>query len=168
MAVMFQTFIDRLHRAEQSDGLRDAMAGFGRVFGFSSFGYIGFPRPAPQLPPYLTNYPAAWVQHYLKENYLEIDPVVALAKHRATPFLWDCRDPRLQDSSAQSRFMVEAIAVGIERGLAIPIRDTRCGHAILVLASDRTLEQVHATVARYGDVIGLAALHFHVHAQEKL
>jgi hypothetical protein len=164
----FQTLIDRLHGAENSDGLREAMTGFSTAFGFANFSYIGFPRPAPLLPPYVSNYPAAWVQHYVEQNYLEIDPIVMRVKEDPTLFLWDCRDPALQGSCAQRQFLREAVEFGIERGLAVPIHDTRCGHALLSLAAKRPLDDVHATLAQYRDVIHLGALYFHVHAEEKL
>jgi len=42
-----------------------------------------------QNKPYVrTNYPDAWVTHYLLNDYVRIDPVLKLAEQVAGPFCW--------------------------------------------------------------------------------
>ena len=47
-----------------------------------------------QNKPYVrTNYPDAWVSHYLLNDYVRIDPVLQMAEHTAGPFCWSVIDP---------------------------------------------------------------------------
>lgn len=48
-----------------------------------------------QDKPYVrTNYPVAWVSHYLLNDYVRIDPVLQMAEQIAGPFCWTAITPR--------------------------------------------------------------------------
>lgn len=47
-----------------------------------------------QNRPYVrTNYPDAWVSHYLLNDYVRIDPVLHMAERMAEPFCWSTIEP---------------------------------------------------------------------------
>lgn len=48
-----------------------------------------------QNKPYVrTNYPDAWVSHYLLNDYVRIDPVLQMAEQTAGPFCWSAITPK--------------------------------------------------------------------------
>ncbi len=50
-----------------------------------------------QNKPYVrTNYPDAWVSHYLLNDYVRIDPVLQMAERTAGPFCWSSITPQGQ------------------------------------------------------------------------
>lgn len=65
-------------------------------------------------------YSDAWVEHYLENNYLRIDPVIAGCFQRFHPVDWKRLD---WTSKAARAFLVEAIEFGVgNQGYSVPIR----------------------------------------------
>ncbi|MEP1768442.1 MAG: LuxR family transcriptional regulator [Sulfitobacter sp.] len=65
-----------------------------------------------QNKPYVrTNYPDAWVSHYLLNDYVRVDPVLELAEQIAGPFCWTKINPRQE----QREFMETAIKHGVRQ-----------------------------------------------------
>lgn len=62
--------------------------------------------------PYVrTNYPDAWVRHYLLNDYVRIDPVLRMAERVAGPFCWSAIAPEGQ----QLKMMEHAVQHGLGR-----------------------------------------------------
>lgn len=60
--------------------------------------------------PYVrTNYPDAWVRHYLLNDYVRIDPVLQMAEQVAGPFCWSTITPQGQ----QLEMMQQAVQHGL-------------------------------------------------------
>ena len=168
MIPAFQTLIEHVHDAGDRDSLSDAMTAFGGAFGFTKFTYLEFPPSGTDLPAYVTTYTMAWVQQYIERSYLELDPVVERARSAVMPFIRDCRDADAQETPARRQFAAEASEFGIERGLTVPIPITRRGNAALTVVSDQTVTQLRRTVSQYRNILHLAAIYFHLNAEEKL
>jgi len=65
-------------------------------------------------------YRPEWVQHYIENNYLRIDPVISGCFQRVQPLNWKRLD---WNSKAAKTFQKEAIANGIgNQGYSIPLR----------------------------------------------
>lgn len=65
-----------------------------------------------QDKPYVrTNYPVAWVSHYLLNDYVRIDPVLQMAEQIAGPFCWTAITPRAD----QLEMMKQAARHGLGR-----------------------------------------------------
>ena len=63
-----------------------------------------------QNKPYVrTNYPDAWVSHYLLNDYVRIDPVLQIAERIAGPFCWSTIKPEGQ----QVQMMEQAVKHGL-------------------------------------------------------
>ena len=63
-----------------------------------------------QNKPYVrTNYPDAWVSHYLLNDYVRIDPILEMAERTAGPFCWSTIKPRPD----QGAMMEQAIKHGV-------------------------------------------------------
>lgn len=63
-----------------------------------------------QNKPYVrTNYPDAWVSHYLLNDYVRIDPILQMAEQVAGPFCWSSITPQAD----QQQMMAQAIKHGL-------------------------------------------------------
>lgn len=63
-----------------------------------------------QNKPYVrTNYPHAWVSHYLLNDYVRIDPVLQMAERVAGPFCWS----EIAATDQQLDMMTQAIRHGV-------------------------------------------------------
>ena len=88
------------------------------------------PAPAVAL-----NYPQDWVEHYFKQNYEKIDPVVMHSQVTLSPLFWsDCLE-RISLNRAQRQIFLEAREVGLNDGISIPIHAPFGGAYVLSLAS---------------------------------
>src|SRR5258707_12283472 len=115
-APFFQTFIDRLERACDEDTLRSAMSVITGAFGLRGFAYVGSRKPASDLPPYVSNYPVAWVQRYVSRRYDQIDPVLAQMRNTLMPFLGDDKTGALCASPDQQDIFDQPQTIGRTRG----------------------------------------------------
>ena len=85
---IFQTFINRLSSARDTETLHASMAEAAAALDLSCFAYLSMP-PGPAAPPQLiSNYPSAWTEHYLQNHYERVDPVILQALGRPEPFEW--------------------------------------------------------------------------------
>lgn len=83
-------------------------------------------------------YPTSWIQHYLEQDYLRIDPVIIGCFQRFHPADWKSLD---WSSKAAQSFMAEAIEAGIgNQGHSIPIRGPR-GQFALFSISDNASDE---------------------------
>lgn len=55
MTPAFQLFMERLQNAQDKQSLGDALGGFAGAFGLTRFAHLGFPRPSPHPPTYVTS-----------------------------------------------------------------------------------------------------------------
>ncbi len=168
MLPAFQTFIDRLAEAGDGDGLGRAMQAFAGELGFSKFTYLGFRRPGPQLPVYVTTYPMEWVYHYAGRRYQEIDPVVLQARQNMLPFAWNDQAAGPHASREQRQFFGEASEFDIKAGLTVPIHDSQAGLATVTFISDEKVGPFARQIHQHQNALHLAAIYFHAHARQKL
>jgi LuxR family transcriptional activator of conjugal transfer of Ti plasmids len=167
MTPIFQTFIDRLHGATETTGLREAMSGLADGFGLTKFAYLGFPRPHPHDPVLISTYPVAWTDHYFSRRYHALDPVVLQSRESLAPFIWD--GPLLATRSREQQiFFGEASEFGIECGFAVPIHDGQGGLALVSFACDEEPNVLRRRIGERRDILHLSSLYFHVHVRQKL
>lgn len=76
-------------------------------------------------------YSDEWVQHYLENNYLRVDPVIAGCFQRFHPVDWKQLD---WSSKAARKFLLEAIEFGVgNQGYSVPIRGPNGQFALFTL-----------------------------------
>lgn len=81
-------------------------------------------------------YPTAWVQHYIDQDYLRIDPVVQGCFQHFHPVDWKALN---WSSKAATAFRGEAIAAGVgNQGYSIPLRGPRGQFALFSLTDSAT------------------------------
>lgn len=75
-----------------------------------------------------------WHQHYLAEQYNDIDSTLAFVYNNHLPIYWNLKQQLAQATSESERKMREdSIAFGSESGLSIPIHGPHNNFAILLL-----------------------------------
>ncbi|CDZ76551.1 Transcriptional activator protein LuxR [Legionella massiliensis] len=75
-----------------------------------------------------------WHQHYLEEQYNNIDSTLSFVYNNHLPIYWNLRQQLAQASTEAERKMREdSIAFGAESGLSIPIHGAHNNFAILLL-----------------------------------
>jgi DNA-binding CsgD family transcriptional regulator len=104
-----------------------------RVLGFEHF-IFGFRAPISLTHPcqfILSGYPRAWREHYDRNSYLLIDPVIARSLGSIMPFGWDeldTSDPRV------AQMFDEAAEHGLRHGLSVPVHGGHGEGGVLSLA----------------------------------
>lgn len=83
----------------------------------------------------ISDYPPAWIDRYLEQDFLVIDPIVRAAKVLGKPFAWSVDQLPIRVSKLQTSFMGEAADFGIRSGVSIPIPSGFRHTAMLTLAS---------------------------------
>ncbi|MGX9181983.1 autoinducer binding domain-containing protein [Mesorhizobium sp. BHbdii] len=105
-------------------------------YDLKSVAYLGAGlKPERGAEPYLAvTYSAAWVDHYKRQRYVEIDPVVQLGLRRILPLDWEDVD---RQGIRLRTFFGEAGEFGLgKRGLSIPVHGRQGDRALLSITSD--------------------------------
>ena len=100
-------------------------------------------KPVPGVEPAaIASYPEPWVERYISQGYLVLDPVCELTLRSNRPFFWGQDRSFLRAfRSRQKRVFEEARSFGIDSGLAIPVygADGSVGCVCFVAADSRRL-----------------------------
>jgi DNA-binding CsgD family transcriptional regulator len=64
------------------------------------------------------DYPASWIEHYFANHYLDIDPTVTTAAHRAAPYAWDFAAAR---GTVAAPVFDDIYDLGVRSGLTVPV-----------------------------------------------
>ncbi|MDP1603931.1 MAG: LuxR C-terminal-related transcriptional regulator [Legionella sp.] len=82
----------------------------------------------------------AWHQHYLDENYADIDRTLESSEQSVMPIYWNVFEQLLQaKNKREQRIRQESIEFGIAEGLCIPVYGPQ-GHFILLVLHQRRNE----------------------------
>ncbi len=106
---------------------------FAQSLGFEHF-IFGFRTPISLTHPcqfILSGYPRAWREHYDRNSYLAIDPVITRALTTILPFDWeelDKSDPRV------AQLFREAAEHGLRYGFSVPVHGGHGEGGVLSLA----------------------------------
>lgn len=94
---------------------------FCEVFGLSYLTYYAIDAPMINGGTYLvTNYSESWKNHYFKNEYQKVDPVLSFARNRLTPLDWSDLPPF---EGPAKKFFSDAFRHGVGRfGMTVPIR----------------------------------------------
>jgi DNA-binding CsgD family transcriptional regulator len=103
------------------------------TLGFEHF-IFGFRMPIPLTRPcqfILSGFPRAWREHYDRNSYLAIDPVITRSLGSIMPFGWDeldRSDPRV------AQLFAEAAGHGLAHGFSVPVHGGHGEGGVLSLA----------------------------------
>jgi LuxR family transcriptional regulator, activator of conjugal transfer of Ti plasmids len=168
MHQLFRRFIDGLAESTTAEDLRCVLATAGAALDLSCFAYLSLPARRHQLPTLISNYPRTWTDHYLRQHYERLDPVIIEALATPDPFEWghDLTFRHLVES--QRSLLDEAAQFGIRCGFTVPIHDGRGPIAAVTFAADERHPAFERCIAEHRRVLQLMAMHFHAHARRRL
>lgn len=109
-------------------------------------------------------YSSAWVDRYLEQDYLRMDPVIFGSFQRFTPVNWKELD---WSSKAAQRMWRDAIAHGLgNQGYTVPVRGPAGQFALFTLNSDADDDAWGAFIQRHGQTLMIFAHEFNRKALE--
>src|SRR5271156_932822 len=73
---VFQSFIDGLAASGDAETLRTVLAEAGAALDLSCFAYLSLPSRKGGAPELISTYPVKWTDHYLRQSYERLDPVI--------------------------------------------------------------------------------------------
>ncbi|WP_372836283.1 autoinducer binding domain-containing protein [Pontibacterium sp.] len=113
------------------------------------------------------NYPKAWVNHYLEQEYQKTDPTAHACSVLETPFLWRNCDLIVEPNEKTKRFWQEAGEYSLSNGIGIPARNrdkSRAGWGITFASK----EDEKRWLEHHESVISVVANAFHYRFEQLL
>jgi DNA-binding CsgD family transcriptional regulator len=144
------------------------MAEAAAAFDLSCFAYLRMPGDRNASASVISNYPLAWTDHYLKQHYERLDPVIARAHVWEHPFEWGLDTDMGKMQPAQMQLLDEASQFGIRYGFTIPLRDGRGPLAAVTFASDTRHPEFLRVVSQNKLVLQFMSLCLHFQIQKAL
>ncbi len=117
--------IDRLNRAATPQGICDALTSFTGRYGLTSMIVGTIPSPKEHLQEQhllVSAYPAGWMDRYVGQDYVHIDPVARRVKRDLSPFLWSeaASFAGREDSAIVNTMFGEAQEFNLRAGFTVP------------------------------------------------
>jgi DNA-binding CsgD family transcriptional regulator len=140
MNAALETLIDRLGHAKTHEDLQTEITALRDFYDISHIVYHWVSADGEQYG--CGTYAPEWVERYLEQDYLRVDPVVQGCFQRFHPVDWKRLD---WTSKAARTFLREAIEYGVgNQGFSIPIRGPQ-GQFALFSVSDNCDDEAWAT-----------------------
>ena len=165
---VFQAFIDGLTNSGDVDSLRTVLAEAGAALDLGCFAYLLLSSRKGGSPELISTYPVRWTDHYLRQNYERLDPVIIDALAMSEPFEWGYEFSGKRLSKPQHGLLDEAAQFGIRCGFTVPIHDGRGPVAAVTFAADERRPQFERCIEHHRHVLQLMAMYFHAHARRRL
>lgn len=165
---VFQNFIDRLSSAEDLQDFSEAMAVTAGDLDLACFAYLALPKAGEKKPRLISTYPLPWTDHYLRNRYQTVDPVIRQALRTPEPFRWGVDFRTQSTTAAQQTLFDEAAQFGIRMGFTVPIHDGHGPVAALTFAADERRPAFDQRIGSSERVLQLMAMYFHAHVRRKL
>lgn len=153
-------FLDGLEELENPDQLRNALGAQIAELGLDFFAYhVVRPASGPRQRFVVSNYPDRWLDHYIDNDYINVDGVLAAAVNTNQSIIW--RDLKPSLSAPQRRIFDEAGEFDITQGVTIPVHGFGGSLATLTVGSnqsDMTFDEVWKEAR---NTLRLTAYHTH-------
>lgn len=158
-------FVDCVHSAQTEDDFRRVAERAAHALGFRWFAYFG---QRPNGPNLISSYPKSWTNHYFREGYDNIDPVLQEPRTTSRMVLWDGRSARSANSAKQRRLFDDALSFKIRTGLTVRIPSSQNQFAAFTLAVDERSLGFDRFIESSQDILEMVGLTFHAHASAKI
>jgi LuxR family transcriptional activator of conjugal transfer of Ti plasmids len=94
--------------------------------GVHHFAYFNIPNTDNIAPKVITNYPTAWVTHWVENHYERVDSTVALCKVTNDPFTWSFSREVFAQNSLLQCYWEEATQFDLKDGISISLPSIGC------------------------------------------
>jgi LuxR family quorum sensing-dependent transcriptional regulator len=110
-------------------------------FGFESFLLTGVPDPGRRIDGYimLSGWSETWLERYVSQDYVQIDPVARRLQDATDPFTWSEVVAGRSLAPQARQVMEEAADLGMRDGLCVPLYDLDGRRSVLSMAA-RTID----------------------------
>lgn len=161
MHLVLRRFVDGLREGHDVETFRAVFADAIGAFDLGTFAYVELIERPAKAPFLISTYPKTWTDHYFRQKYEDVDPVISGARNGVEPFHWgrDFASGRL--SRQQQTLFDEASEFGILGGVTIPIHEGPSRFAAVTLASDQHSMAFHRLVDRDLKTLQLMAIALH-------
>lgn len=168
----FETYVESLTQARSTAEIGARLDSILRGMGFARFAYVHVRPPlgkklrafvpagsrsGNRVHEFLSTLPDAWVDHYLSQDYGEVDPTLQAAVGRLKPFHWRELSTRNDLTNGQRRVFNEARDHGVKDGATIPIHGPDNGVSTLSIvgeAGEQAFDEAYRR--RHRDLVWLA------------
>lgn len=122
--------LERLRRAlsaaRELTAIQFAMESFAGATSIRMLSYYHFPPVGavdfgPDINIYQFGWPADWVDTYLREDFLHLDPMPRVAAQRTLPFWWSEISTLVELDAREQRYLSLAREAGFGDGLGVPV-----------------------------------------------
>lgn len=136
------SFAERLQNVTDTARLIDDFEALIQSIGFEHFIITGLPWDGWDFDPLIvaTNFPRAWIEHHIANEYLRDDAVGRAALKSTTPFAWHTAIELYGQSDRARKIVQESYDFGLVDGIAFPCVDLRNRAAVVSIATDRRVE----------------------------
>lgn len=167
MSNVFSDFIDRIRGLDRPETLRTAMSRFAEGLGFESFMFLHTDDASGENL-LLSNYPDAWVEHYIANDYAHIDPVVAQASRSTSSFPWGHSEYLARLEGQERRLFDEAGEFGVKQGICCTWRNGGGFVSGMSVATAKPENEFQRLLGRHRVDIELACLYFCSHVENRV
>jgi LuxR family transcriptional activator of bioluminescence operon len=109
-----------------------------------------------------------WHQHYLEQQYNDIDSTMDLVYSAHLPIYWNLKQQlALAKNEKERQMRIDSIAFGVECGLSIPVHGPQNNFAILLIVQMQNEKNELANPQRHYEFFMAAHLYYH-HIQTHL
>ncbi|WP_363351698.1 autoinducer binding domain-containing protein [Methylocystis echinoides] len=165
LEIAYQDFVDGVRTASDASAFRAVAERAAQELGFRWFAYLAFTGDDHRL---ISTYPKEWTEHYRKNRYDQIDPVIRRARRDREVFRWSGEQATRGANKVQQKFYVEAAAFGIEKGVSIPLPAGFDRFAVFTFASDKCRRDACEGSEEAKVLLRLMATYFHAHVEAAL
>jgi len=118
-----QEFVGQANRVSDMNGLRSLLEDTVKSLGFDYFALLHHVDLSRRTADYvrLIQYPQAWKEKSVSQDYYSDDPILAVAQKSVTPFLWTDVPRLLQLTRRQEEILNNAHLSGMGDGVTVPI-----------------------------------------------
>ena len=133
-------FVQRLDSLETNAEIWRAFVAFVAKYGFEYSAYIDLPAPGERLQDTIICHsaPAAWLEHYLRNNYVVNDPLALHLTKTALPYTLGDVMASTHYPAGQRRILHERMEFGIKGTFNVPLRSPRNGPAMIGVGGNNT------------------------------
>lgn len=131
--------------------------------GFKKYSYqlIKSSNYDSQKPLIISTYAPEWVNHYVEQDYTNIDPVIRKGVMMPMPFQWSQLWRGVEISKKQRRLFSEASDYGVSEGVGIPVLSHGGGKAMISLVSEESSDQTSKIFIENQTRLQLISVYYH-------
>jgi len=168
MVGQLSDFLNEILEMENPESLKKKTIGKLNEYGFNKFSYIGFNPPKTEHGTYINStfvqatFPKEWIEHYAKNSFIYIDPIISNAKSNLLPFSWDGEKSAKKVSLSQRKVLNRGGAFGIRRGVVIPVHAPGGEFGVMALATDEPEIEVEKLWKEKRHELHLIGVYYHL------